>query len=155
MIGPLILDPVFTTLAVLAVVIVCFASPPDLATACAIYSLEFAHFGIFASFSDCYFILPLSLPCEAILCYHLDLLRLPLLVYQLFHAWVCLCGTFYFLHHVAYLLLLEIALMYDCMCIYCYVWIIAIYTMCMCLCVQVWCTLVDYIHDANWLYYLH
>ena len=80
MMGLLILHPTFSVLAVPAMHMVCNATLAALATACAVYSLEFVCFlTILDSFSDCYCILLSSLPCETALFYNLDLLRLPIL----------------------------------------------------------------------------
>ena len=64
MMGPLILGPMFSVLAVLAVVMVSIATRAALATACAIYSFKYVC--SFAILFDCYCIL-------------LHLLRLPIL----------------------------------------------------------------------------
>ena len=53
MMSPLILDPAFSVLAVLAADMVCIATVVALATACAIYALEFVcSFSVFTSVSD-------------------------------------------------------------------------------------------------------
>ena len=56
---------------------------------------------------------------------------------------------------VVFLALLKITLMYAYLHIYYYVPMTAIYIKSMCLYMQMWCTVADYVHDANWLYYLH
>ena len=79
MMGLLILGPTFSVLAALAMDMVCVTTPVASATACAVYSLAFVFlFSIFASLSDCYCILLLSLPCKTVFFYHLDLMRLPI-----------------------------------------------------------------------------
>ena len=57
---------------------------------------------------------------------------------------------------VVILALLKVTLLYACMHIYCYVWkILIIYSKCTCLSIQWWDTLVHYMHDTYWLYYIH
>ena len=59
----------------------------------------------------------------------------------------------YDMAYVVYLALYNITLMHDFMLIYFYVQMNVIYSMCMYLNMK-FCTLVDYIHDSHWLYYI-
>ena len=138
MMGPLILGPTFSALAVPAMDMVWIATLTALATACAMYSLVLVcSLAILASLYDWSLCSTFQAAFVRLFFYHLDLLRLPIFSVPNICAWACLCETllllrlpvlslpniscfslplwdFYSWHHVAYLALVKMTLMYDC-----------------------------------------
>ena len=149
--GPLFLGPMFSALAVPTTDMTCIVTLAALYTACVMYSLVFvcslSILLLCLIFVFCFWVCL----CEIVFFYCLDLLRLPnISCFSLPFSDIllltpcsisCLSEDDTDVWSFTYLLLCMNELNF--------------YNKYMCLYIQMWYTLVGYIHDADWLYYLH
>ena len=120
--GPLILGPLFSALAVPAVDMVWIATFAASATGCVMYSLAFVcSFAILLLCLISFCVLFLLCLCKTAFLSSWLAENAYFWVFLIYHALVCLYETFYSWHHVAYLALVKMTLMYNCKYIYCYV----------------------------------
>ena len=121
MMGLLILDPTFSALAVPAIAVVCIATHAALATAFVMYLLVFVCLPFCCLVWLIFVLFFWVCICDTLFVYCLDLLRLPVLSLPSVLCFSLPLWDFYSWHHVVYLTLVKITLMYASIYIYCYV----------------------------------